>query len=82
MAKKAAAKKAKAPKAAKPAAKKTAGNEPLVVTSKMKAFIKSQGMMTSSDAIGSINEKVYAILGAAVLRAQANRRSTIKPQDL
>ena len=68
-------------KPAKAAAKK-AGNEPLVVASKVKAFIKSQKMMTSSDALGALSDKVYCILKCAVARAQANRRSTIKPQDL
>ena len=70
---------------AKKAAKKTvkkSGNEPLVVASKVKAFIKSQKMMTSSDALGALSDKVYCILKCAVTRAQANRRSTIKPQDL
>jgi len=38
--------------------------------------------MTSSDAIGGLNDCVYAILDAAVKRTKANRRSTVKPQDL
>jgi len=72
-----------AKKAAKKAAPKKAApsREPLVVTSKMKAFIKSKGMMTASDSIAAINEAVYCMLDAAALRAQANRRSTVKPQD-
>ena len=39
-----------------------------VVGSKVKAYIKSKGMMTSSEAV--------------VARPQANRRSTVKAQDL
>ena len=70
--KKAAAKKAPA--------KKT--KEVLVVASKVKAYVKSKSMMTSSDAIAALNEKVYALLDDAVERTQANRRSTVKPQDL
>ena len=56
--------------------------EVLVVASKIKAYNKSKKMMTSSDAIAALSDKVYAILDAAVVRTKANRRSTIKPQDL
>jgi len=56
--------------------------ESLVVASKVKAYIKSKKMMTSSDAIGELNDKIYAMLDAATARTQANRRSTVKAQDL
>ena len=62
--------------------KKAAKKEVLVVASKVKAHIKGKGMMTSSDAIGALNEKVYTILNQAATRTKANRRSTVKPQDL
>lgn len=71
----------KAKKKAAPAKKASAAKEPLVVTSKMKAYVKSKGMMTASDSIEAINKAVYCMLDAAVARAQANRRSTVKPQD-
>lgn len=71
---------AKKKTAKKAAPKKT--KEVLVVASKVKAYVKSKKMMTSSDAIAALNEKVYALLDAAVERTQANRRSTVKPQDL
>ncbi len=77
--KKAAAKKAKAPKKA---AKKAAAKEMLVVTSKVKAYIKSKGLMSSSETAGALNDSLYAILDAACKRTEANRRSTVKPQDL
>jgi hypothetical protein len=54
----------------------------LIVASKVKAYIKSKKMMTSSDALGAISEQVYTMLDAAVARTKANRRSTVKPQDL
>ena len=54
----------------------------LVVASKVKAYIKSKKMMTSSEAIGTISEAVYKMLDAAAARAKANRRSTIKAQDI
>jgi hypothetical protein len=54
----------------------------LVVASKVKAYIKSKNMMTSSDALEAISDKVYCMLDAAIERTKANRRSTVKPQDL
>ncbi len=59
-----------------------ADREVLVVASKVKAYIKSKQMMTSSDAIAALSDKVCAILDDAAARAKANRRSTVKPQDL
>jgi hypothetical protein len=56
--------------------------ESLVVASKIKAYIKSKGMMTSSDALGAISDRVYCMLDKAIERTKANRRSTVKPQDL
>ena len=56
--------------------------EALVVASKVKAHIKSRKMMTSSEALEAISEKVYDLLDAAADRAKANRRSTVKAQDL
>ncbi|MBW8017178.1 MAG: hypothetical protein FVQ82_13420 [Planctomycetes bacterium] len=66
-------------KAKKKAAK---GKEVLVVASKVKAYVKSKKMMTSSDAIGALSDVVYATLDAGIKRTKANRRSTLKPQDL
>ena len=59
-----------------------ADKDVLVVASKVKAYIKSKNMMTSSDAIATLSDKVCAILDEAAARAKANRRSTVKPQDL
>ena len=68
---------------AKKAAKKKAGKkEILIVASKTKSYIKSKGMMTSSDAISALSDAVYALIDAAIVRTKANRRSTVKPQDL
>ncbi len=68
--------------AKKKTAKKTGKKEVLVVASKVKAYIKSKGAMTSSDAIGALSDCVYAMLDTAVKRTKNNRRSTVKPQDL
>ena len=54
----------------------------LVVASKVKAYNKSKNMMTSSDAIAALSDKVYAMLDDAIARTKANRRSTVKAQDL
>ncbi len=56
--------------------------ESLVVASKVKAYIKSKKMMTSSDSLEALSEKVYALLDSATERTKANRRTTVKPQDL
>ena len=54
----------------------------LIVASKVKTYIKSKKMMTSSDALEAISDRVYSMLDAAINRTQANRRSTVKAQDL
>ncbi len=66
----------------KAAKKKTSNKEVLIVASKTKAYIKSQGMMTSSDAIVALSDAIYDLIDAAIARTRANRRSTVKPQDL
>ena len=56
--------------------------EPLVVASKVKAYIKGKGCMTASETVGAISNEVYKLLDAAVARTRANKRATVKPQDL
>ena len=75
-------KKAKKKVAKKKVAKKAACRESLVVASKVKAYIKSKKMMTSSDAVCALSCQVYDMLDKAIARTQANKRSTVKPQDL
>ena len=69
-------------KAKKKVAKKASSKEVLVVASKVKAYVKSKKMMTSSDAVAALSDKVYALLDDAIVRTKANKRSTVKPQDL
>ncbi len=52
------------------------------MASKVKAYIKSKKMMTSSDALEAISDNVYSVLDAAMTRTKANRRSTVKAQDV
>jgi len=56
--------------------------ESLIVTSKVKAHIRSKKMMTASEAVEAINNAVYSLLDNAIARAKANRRSTVRAQDL
>ncbi len=54
----------------------------LIVTSKVKTHIKSKKMMTASESVDAINNAVYNLLDNAIARAKANRRSTVRAQDL
>ena len=63
-------------------AKKCAKVEVMVVASKVKAYIKSKGCMTASDTLGALNCKLACVLEHAVARTKANKRSTVRPQDL
>jgi hypothetical protein len=56
--------------------------ESLVVASKVKAHIRSKKMMSSSEMLEAINNKVYCMLDAAAERTKANRRSTVRAHDL
>jgi hypothetical protein len=56
--------------------------ESLVVASKVKGYIKSKNMMSSSEAVETVSEKVYCMLDAAIERTKANRRSTVRAHDL
>ena len=74
---------AKKKKAKKKVAKKAAAKKDvLVVASKVKAHVKSKGKMMSADAIGALSDAVYAMINAAIKRTDANKRKTLKPQDI
>ncbi|MCB1326667.1 MAG: hypothetical protein H7A21_14265 [Spirochaetales bacterium] len=55
--------------------------ETLIVASKTKAYIKSQGCMVSSDALDELNRKVYDLLDNAIKRTKDNKRSTLRAHD-
>ncbi|MDP6354017.1 MAG: hypothetical protein QF473_02875 [Planctomycetota bacterium] len=69
-------------KAAKKKAPAKAAREQLVVGSKVKAYIKSNGNKTSSDVIEALNCKVHCLLDKACARAAANKRTTLRGADL
>ena len=64
------------------AKKEKKGKESLVVGSKVRAYIKSKGGLTSSELLEAINGCVYCCLDHAIARAKANKRSTVKACDL
>ncbi|TGN20980.1 hypothetical protein [Leptospira idonii] len=55
--------------------------ETLIVASKVKAYIKSKGFMTSGDAIEGLNEEVYRLIDKALERTSANKRTTARSTD-
>jgi len=69
-------------KAKKKTAKRKSSKDVLVVASKMKAYIRSKKMMCSADAVQAMSDCVYCCLDRAMERTKANRRSTVKAQDL
>ena len=54
----------------------------LVVGSKIKEAINGKGCKMSGDTLAAVNDKVAALVAAGVERAKANKRSTVRPQDL
>ena len=74
--------KAKKKTAKKKTAKKKAAKDVLCVGSKVKGYIKSNNLMCSGDLIGELSEKIYDMLDDAMDRCEANRRATVRPQDL
>jgi histone H3/H4 len=60
-----------------------AGNEILVVTSKVKAYIKEKGgMNTAANAIDAISAKVREICDNAIENAKNDKRKTVKDRDV
>ena len=70
-----------AKKAKKKKAKKSS-RDVLVVGSKVKAYVKSQGAMSSGELPAALSDAVYDCLDKAIARAQGNKRSTVQPKDL
>jgi hypothetical protein len=54
----------------------------LVVGSKVKDAVKSQGCNCAGDVVDALSEKVGAQLKAAAARAKANGRKTVRGIDL
>lgn len=56
--------------------------EILVVASKVRMYLKGKDAKMSSDLIAALNKKVMLLLDEAAARTRANKRSTVKPQDV
>lgn len=56
--------------------------EVLVVASKVRNYLKGQGVKMSSELVESLNGKVKAMLDDAASRAKGNKRTTVKSQDV
>lgn len=56
--------------------------EVLVVASKIRAHLKGKGAKMSGDLLGALNAKVKSLLDEAASRSKANKRATVKPQDV
>ena len=63
-------------------AKKKGGKKDIVIVgSKMKDAIRSNGCNVAGDAIEYLNEKVHEMLKNAVARAKENGRKTVRGYD-
>ncbi len=58
------------------------GKEVLVIASKIKDVIKAAGLQSSGDLVDGVSARVHEMLAAAVQRAKANGRATVRPYDL
>ena len=56
--------------------------EVLVVASKVKDVVKGQKCQSSGDLVEGLSEKVHEIIEAAIKRAKANKRATVRPCDV
>ena len=56
--------------------------ETLCVGSKVKAYIKANGMKCSGDLIEALSNSMHEHLDSAITRCQGNKRSTVRPVDL
>ena len=56
--------------------------EMLVVVSKVKEYIKSKKMMTSGDLPQALSNEIYGLLDKAIKRCKANKRATVRADDL
>ncbi len=68
---------AKAKKAGKKRVK-----EIVVVGSKVKDVVRNAGLRSDGELVQAVSDKVHEILGAAIGRAQSNKRGTVRPYDL
>jgi histone H3/H4 len=56
--------------------------EILLVASKVRAYLQSKGVKVSGELVEGLNKRVMKLLDDAVERTKANKRSTVKAQDV
>jgi len=56
--------------------------EVLLVGSKVKAYVKSKGLMSSAEVLDALNGCLYDCLDRAMERAKANGRRTLQARDV
>jgi hypothetical protein len=56
--------------------------EVVVVASKVKDIVKAAGLQSSGDLVDGVSDKVHMMIQAAIARAKANGRATVRPYDL
>ncbi|MHA1273531.1 MAG: DUF1931 domain-containing protein [Promethearchaeota archaeon] len=63
---------------------KKSKTEPLFVKSKIREYIKSKGLNTSSELLDgdALNNAIMEVLDKAVERAKGNKRKTVQAKDL
>ena len=54
----------------------------LTVGSKIKEVVKAAGLRSDGELVEAVSNKVHALLSAAIARTKANKRGTVRPQDL
>ena len=54
----------------------------MVVSSKVKAYLKSKGMRTSKELLEALDSKLETMLEAAIMKALLDKRKTVQPDDL
>ena len=53
-----------------------------VVISKVKDYVKKKGLNSSGDLAKGLDHKIKGLLEEAVKRTKANKRKTMRPEDL
>lgn len=54
----------------------------MVVSSKVRAYLKTKNAKMSGDLPAALNKKLMAVVDEAAARCQGNKRTTVKPQDV
>ncbi len=54
----------------------------LIVSSKLKDFIKAEGCQTAGDVSEALSKYIERVLSQAIARAKANGRKTVRGTDL